>query len=72
MNLGHFYPSIYWKTACVSVDAGAINEEDFYTNFHATNRVSCRIISDLKFDERCKRNIEVRNEWRKIKCKDKN
>lgn len=30
MNLGHFYPSIYWKTACVSVDAGAINEEDFY------------------------------------------
>ena len=30
MNLGHFYPSIYWKTACVSVDAGALNEEDFY------------------------------------------
>ena len=30
MNLGHFFPSIYWKTACVSVDAGALNEEDFY------------------------------------------
>lgn len=30
MNLGYFYPSIYWKTACLSVDAGAINEEDFY------------------------------------------
>jgi len=30
MNLAYFYPSIYWKTACVSVDAGAINEEDFY------------------------------------------
>ena len=30
MNLCYFYPSIYWKTACVSVDAGALNEEDFY------------------------------------------
>ena len=30
MNLGYFYPSIYWKTACLSVDAGALNEEDFY------------------------------------------
>ena len=30
MNLYHYYPSIYWKTACLSVDADAINEEDFY------------------------------------------
>lgn len=30
MNLCYFYPSIYWKTACLSVDAGAINAEDFY------------------------------------------
>ncbi len=30
MNLFYFYPNIYWKTACLSVDAGAINDEDFY------------------------------------------
>ena len=30
MNLCYFYPSIYWKCACLSVDAGAINEEDYY------------------------------------------
>ncbi len=30
MNLSYFYPSIYWKTACLSVDAGAVNEEDYY------------------------------------------
>lgn len=30
MNLSYFYPSIYWKTACLSVDAGAVNPEDFY------------------------------------------
>ena len=30
MNLCYFYPDIYWKTACLSVDAGAINAEDFY------------------------------------------
>ena len=30
MNLSFFYPSIYWKCACLSVDAGAINEEDYY------------------------------------------
>ena len=30
MNLSYFYPSIYWKTACLSVDAGAVNVEDFY------------------------------------------
>lgn len=30
MNLSYFYPSIYWKCACLSVDAGAINEEDYY------------------------------------------
>jgi DNA polymerase-3 subunit alpha len=30
MNLVHKYPSIYWKTACLSVNAGALNEEDFY------------------------------------------
>lgn len=30
MNLCYFYPDIYWKTACLSTDAGAINAEDFY------------------------------------------
>lgn len=30
MNLSFYYPSIYWKTACLSVDAGAVNEEDYY------------------------------------------
>lgn len=30
MNLAYFYPSIFWKTACLSVNAGAINEEDYY------------------------------------------
>jgi DNA polymerase-3 subunit alpha len=30
MNLATFYPDIYWKTACLSVNAGAINEEDYY------------------------------------------
>lgn len=30
MNLSFFYPDIYWKTACLSVNAGAINEEDYY------------------------------------------
>lgn len=30
MNLVYRYPSIYWKTACLSVNAGAINEEDYY------------------------------------------
>ena len=31
MNLCHFYPSIYWKCACLSVDANAVNEEDYYS-----------------------------------------
>ena len=30
MNLVHKFPSIYWKAACLSVNAGAINEEDYY------------------------------------------
>lgn len=30
MNLAYYYPSIYWKTACITVDAGALNEEDYY------------------------------------------
>ena len=30
MNLCYFYPSIIWKCACLSVDAGAVNEEDYY------------------------------------------
>lgn len=30
MNLAYRFPSIYWKTACLSVNAGAINEEDYY------------------------------------------
>ena len=30
MNLCYFFPSIYWKCACLSVDAGAVNEEDYY------------------------------------------
>jgi len=31
MNLAYHYPIIYWNTACLSVNAGAISEED-YTN----------------------------------------
>lgn len=31
MNLAYRFPLIYWNTACLSVNAGAINEED-YTN----------------------------------------
>ncbi|MFW6001961.1 MAG: PHP domain-containing protein [archaeon] len=30
MNLSFLHPSIYWKTACLSVNAGAINEEDYF------------------------------------------
>ena len=30
MNLAYKYPIIYWNTACLSVNAGAINEEDYH------------------------------------------
>ncbi len=30
MNLAFHYPIIYWNTACLSVDASAIDEGDFY------------------------------------------
>lgn len=30
MNLAYKYPDIYWKTACLSVNAGALNEEDYH------------------------------------------
>jgi DNA polymerase-3 subunit alpha len=30
MNLAYHYPIIYWNTACLSVDASAINSQDFY------------------------------------------
>lgn len=30
MNLAAFYPIIYWNCACLSVDASATSEEDFY------------------------------------------
>ena len=30
MNLAYYYPSIYWNTACLSVDSSAINAQDFY------------------------------------------
>ena len=30
MNLAYHYPIIYWNCACLSADASAINEEDFY------------------------------------------
>ena len=29
-NLAYHYPIIYWNTACLSVDASAINQSDFY------------------------------------------
>ena len=29
MNLAYKYPVIYWNTACLSVNAGAVNDEDF-------------------------------------------
>lgn len=30
MNLAYHYPIIYWNCACLSVDASAINSQDFY------------------------------------------
>ena len=30
MNLAYKYPIIYWNTACLSVDASAVNAQDFY------------------------------------------
>lgn len=30
MNLAYHYPIIYWNTACLSVNASAINAQDFY------------------------------------------
>lgn len=30
MNLAYHYPIIYWNTACLSANAGAINEEDYF------------------------------------------
>lgn len=30
MNLAYKFPVIYWNTACLSVNAGAINEEDYH------------------------------------------
>lgn len=30
MNLAYKFPIIYWNTACLSVNAGAINEEDYH------------------------------------------
>jgi DNA polymerase-3 subunit alpha len=30
MNLAYHYPIIYWNTACLSVDASAVNSQDFY------------------------------------------
>ena len=30
MNLAFHYPIIYWNTACLSVDASAVNQGDFY------------------------------------------
>lgn len=30
MNLAYHYPIIYWNTACLSVDASAVNAQDFY------------------------------------------
>jgi DNA polymerase-3 subunit alpha len=29
MNLAYFYPIIYWNCACLTVDANAVNEEDY-------------------------------------------
>lgn len=44
MNLSYFYPSIFWKCACLSVDAGAVSEEDYY------NLVDTGII-ELTYDD---------------------
>ena len=50
MNLCYFYPSIYWKTACLSVDAGAINAEDYY------NLVSRGIVSAVDEEDKREQN----------------
>lgn len=50
MNLSFFYPSIYWKVACLSVDAGAINEEDYY------NLINTGVIEIVDEDDARKQN----------------
>lgn len=50
MNLCYFYPSIYWKTACLSTDAGAINAEDFY------NLIERKIVTAVNEEDKREQN----------------
>lgn len=66
MNLSYFYPSIYWKTACLSVDAGAVNSEDFYNLVNTgilqlADEDDAREQTKVKYGEIAKAIIKFRN-----------
>lgn len=47
MNLAYKYPIIYWNTACLTVNAGAINEED-YLNLIEDGVIELSDIEDMR------------------------
>lgn len=47
MNLAFKYPIIYWNTACLTVNAGAINEED-YLNLIEDGVIELSDIEDMR------------------------
>ena len=51
MNLVHKFPSIYWQTACLSVNAGAVNEEDYY-NLILENAIEIPDDQDVKTNKK--------------------
>ena len=59
----------YYRTGTCKTDhtkfGGIICPSDFDTN-HTNGNIAVRIENDRKFDERCRKNIEVKtNTWRK-------
>lgn len=44
---------------------GEIFPSDFCTDYEGSRNIAERIISNWKFDEQCKKNIEARNRKRK-------
>lgn len=43
---------------------GLINNSDFCTDYEGTRSIADRIITDWKFDMRCKKNIEQRDKYK--------
>ena len=43
---------------------GEIYISDFCTDYEETRHIADRIVSDWKFDLRCKKNIEQRNKYK--------